>query len=451
MPPKKTKAEEALAFLDNLDSLEAETGPADASGSVGSARPSTDSSHRKDEPVEPAPDAEAADALAFLEAQINQKRAPLSKPSSATPRTASPVPVPGAPVTATSKAVPAPSAPTAAVVEGQSAATSGWGWGGGSFWSSATSAIQSAQRVADEQYRKVRTEGVSGIREQIDQLHVGGVDVGRLRKDAETRLGGLAKNVGNIDLDKLRQDILTQANSTLTNLINTVAPPISAHETIELWLSHPMVGYEGVEGVVYRAWMTILEQTESGELVVVWSPPDQALPTERTLNPVTGWDEGWSAAQKEVKATKDREDKNPRGRAREQSDEVPVTTIPVFLQLQPVLAPLPFPEPALQLSSEGNPTTVPKHLYFIVSLQDPIHGLQFTTVSQPSPGDWLDVEYDKSDWVEERLVEVLTTSVEIVAQDYVSTRMALKPSMSVPATPKEAADSQPAGATMATS
>lgn len=225
-------------------------------------------------------------------------------------------------------------------------------------------------------------------------------------------------------------DILTQANSTFTTLINTVAPPISAHETIELWLSHPMVGYEGVEGVVYRSWMTILEQTESGELVVVWSPPEKDLPSERTLNPVSGWDEGWKGAQDEMKSITAREEKNPRGRARAQTGEykpystaltdaiedVPVTTIPVFLQLQPVLATLPIPEPPVRLSG-GASTTPSKHLYFIVSLQDPTHDLQFVTVSQPSPGDWLDVEYDKSDWVEERLVEVIKTSVEIVAQD----------------------------------
>jgi hypothetical protein len=205
MPPKKSKAEEALAFLDNLDSLDAET-PADAPAAVGSARPSTDSANRKDEPAEPAPDAEAADALAFLEAQINQKRAPLSKPSASTPRTGSPaLGASGTPAGAP-KAAPAPASPAPAPAsEPQPAASGGWGWGGGSFWSSATSAIQSAQRVADEQYRKVRTEGVSGIRDQIDQLHVGGVDVGKLRKDAETRLGGLAKNVGNLDLDKLRE------------------------------------------------------------------------------------------------------------------------------------------------------------------------------------------------------------------------------------------------------
>lgn len=78
-----------------------------------------------------------------------------------------------------------------------------------------------------------------------------------------------------------------------------------------------------------------------------------------------------------------------------------------------------------------------KQLYFIVSLQDPVNDIQFTTVSQPAPGDWLDVPYERSDWVEERLVDVIRTSVEVLAQDYVSTRMGLKPSSTVPATPAE--------------
>lgn len=281
-----------------------------------------------------------------------------------------------------------------------------------SFWSSATSALQQAQRVADEQYKKVRAEGVSGVTQQLENLNVGGVDLAKLRKDAEERIGGIVKNVGAVDLDKLRHDLVNQANSTLTQIINTVAPPISAHETIELWLSHPMVGYEGVEGVVYQAWTTILEQTESGELVVVWSAPERELPTERTLNPLKGWEEGWSVAKVETKSLKVREEKKS---ARPATDEVPVTTIPVILHLQPVLAPLPFPQPDLLLSK--NETSSPDHLYFIITLQDPIHDLQFTTVSQPSPGDWLDVEYDRSDWVEERLVEVLRTSVMNIAQD----------------------------------
>lgn len=226
MPPKKSKAEEALAFLDDLDNLDAPPGSADPATSAttqGSTRPSTDSATRsKDEPTEPPPDAEAADALAFLEAQINQKRAPLSKPASSTPRTASPqlggppavnVPKPATPSPAPAAAVPSSPPPAA-----------GGGWGVSSFWSSATSAIQSAQRVADEQYRKVRTEGVTGLRDQIDQLHVGGVDMGKLRKDAEERIGGLVKGVGNVDLDKLRESTGTCEGTIVDDKGTTSSP-----------------------------------------------------------------------------------------------------------------------------------------------------------------------------------------------------------------------------------
>lgn len=103
------------------------------------------------------------------------------------------------------------------------------------------------------------------------------------------------------------------------------------------------------------------------------------------------------------------------------SATMPVTTVPIFLHLQPILAPLPIPEPPILLSAQSlspsSPSTPPNHLYFVMTLQDPTHSLRFTTVSQPSPGDWLDVEYENSDWVEERLVEVLRTGVEIIAQD----------------------------------
>jgi hypothetical protein len=41
--------------------------------------------------------------------------------------------------------------------------------------------------------------------------------------------------------------------STLTDILNVVAPPISEHEVIKVLLSHDMLGYEGVESLVYRA------------------------------------------------------------------------------------------------------------------------------------------------------------------------------------------------------
>lgn len=49
------------------------------------------------------------------------------------------------------------------------------------------------------------------------------------------------------------QDFKRVGLSTLTDILNVVAPPISEHEVIYIWLSHDMKGYEGVESLVYRA------------------------------------------------------------------------------------------------------------------------------------------------------------------------------------------------------
>lgn len=51
-------------------------------------------------------------------------------------------------------------------------------------------------------------------------------------------------------------------------ILETVAPPISEHELVEVWLSHDMVGYVGLEALVYRAFARVMEQTESGHVVV---------------------------------------------------------------------------------------------------------------------------------------------------------------------------------------
>ena len=106
-----------------------------------------------------------------------------------------------------------------------------------------------------------------------------------------------------------------------------------------------------------------------------------------------------------------------------------MTTIPIFLHLQPIFAPLTIPEPPLLLdpkAKDSDPAAEavaaqkdekPKHLHFVLTLHDPVHNLRFTTVSQSVPGDWLEVEYDQSEWVEERLVDVIRVGVEIIAQD----------------------------------
>ncbi|WWC73210.1 uncharacterized protein I206_107176 [Kwoniella pini CBS 10737] len=459
MPPKgkKSKAEEALDFLSNLDNLDASnedsstttTNPTSTGsvipssvnestprGSQDSIRKST-SSNRENSNQGGEGDEEAQKALDFLQAQINQKSKPLSSTTNNKPLSRSTTPSQPVPTALLSPSVEPVNVPSSNVNVNTSPNSGGWGVS--SFWSSATNALQQAQKVADEQYKKVRQEGVQGVTHQLENLGVKGVnvpnvDLNKLRKGAEERLGGIVKGV---DLEKLRQDLVNTTTSTLTSILDTVAPPISAHETLELWLTHPMLGYSGVEGVIYRAWVRILEQTESGELIIVWSPPlngnekaeneeDDVEGEGRSINPVEGWDKAWEKSKVEIESVKKREEENPKGRIVAPNPQVPVTTVPIFLHLQPLLAPLPYPEPPIHTSTtESQP---PKHLFFLLTLHDSSHSLSFTTVTQPSPSDWMEVEYEKSEWVEERLVEILRTSVEVIAQDYVATRMGLKPS-----------------------
>jgi hypothetical protein len=49
------------------------------------------------------------------------------------------------------------------------------------------------------------------------------------------------------------QDFKRVGLSTLTDILNVVAPPIAEHEVIQVWLSHDMKGYDGIESLVYRA------------------------------------------------------------------------------------------------------------------------------------------------------------------------------------------------------
>lgn len=48
------------------------------------------------------------------------------------------------------------------------------------------------------------------------------------------------------------QDLKSVGLSTFTEILNVVAPPIAEHEVIEIWLSHDMRGYDGVESLVYE-------------------------------------------------------------------------------------------------------------------------------------------------------------------------------------------------------
>jgi hypothetical protein len=165
----KSKQEEALQFLDDLDSLS----PVPPSSNSKSVAPNSNSP--------PPNEAEAAEALAFLD-EITQKSADSTRLS--TPhnvgrnisRSGTPVrksaervrvgtPGGGTPLTPSSSlASPSakPDAVSALKAEDPMAEGNAAGWGWGNVWTSASAAIQQARTVVDEQNEQARkwSEGV---------------------------------------------------------------------------------------------------------------------------------------------------------------------------------------------------------------------------------------------------------------------------------------------------
>lgn len=111
---------------------------------------------------------------------------------------------------------------------------------------------------------------------------------------------------------------------------------------------------------------------------------------------------------------------------------VPVAHCPVFVRIQPVIAPLPGqagPSGSGSASGSATPTATPtptpreaKQVYFLILLQDPSHGLSHKTCSQAMPHEWLSLPFDENTWIEQSMVDVLEGSLSIVGQDYVNGR-----------------------------
>lgn len=183
----------------------------------GAGRPATPSGGGASAPgVNPTPDEDPAEALAFLEAQLATKRpARVATPVHAAREPAGPI------LSAPTAASRGPSmdaarnsgAGTPVNVPSSSGApttpTGGGGGGGWSFWSSASAAVAKARTVADEGYKLVR-EQAEVAREQASAATGGaGGGAGAVRAGLAEGLGQLgqlgAGVVKGVDLDKLRE------------------------------------------------------------------------------------------------------------------------------------------------------------------------------------------------------------------------------------------------------
>ncbi|GAA5885053.1 hypothetical protein JCM6882_007210 [Rhodosporidiobolus microsporus] len=334
---------------------------------------------------------------------------------------------PSAPsASSSSSAAPAPAAEAPA-------GAGGWGWS--SMWTQASSVVQTASNLAAQ----AKTAAEEQVKAAQSSAAAGGGIAGLG--------GGLMKALGENEqakkwsetvqsyakgahLDQLGKDLKSSTLKSLTDLLNAVAPPIAEHEVIQVSLSHDMVGYDGVETLVYRGLAKIMEQIEGGTLIVnkgtEEKPREQAEGDEdfRDLNVVDGLTEGWKLAEASldqlIKATY--APPAPPSESSTSDLTVPVTTCPIYLRIQPALAPLPF----LPSSSLNPASTTPdsqKALFFLLLLRDPTHKLVHSSVSQSMPASWLEIPFEENEWVEDAMVEIIRRSVEIIGQEYIQHRM----------------------------
>jgi hypothetical protein len=297
------------------------------------------------------------------------------------------------------------SAPSSEQTADSTPAASAGSWGWGSVWSTASAALQQARTVVDEQVKNLPNN------EQAKKWSEG------VREYAKTH-----------QLDKLGQDFKRVGLSTLTDILNVVAPPISEHEVIQVWLSHDMKGYDGVENLVYRALARILEQVEGGDLIVNRGeesrPKEEGGSAARDLNVV----EGYEAAVKLSQANLDEliKIKDAVLKAKTPSSlQSPTSYSYVYLRVQPYFSSYSVPSSSALAASEGTaPSEQSKqqHLQFLLYLCDPEHNLIHSTITQAVPGAWLGI-WDEYEWVEDLVAEALRLGVEVVGQEYIVSRM----------------------------
>ncbi|BGP37371.1 hypothetical protein JCM10450v2_001280 [Rhodotorula kratochvilovae] len=342
--------------------------------------------------------------------------------------------VPGAagagvsPKPAAAAATPAP-APAPAPAQEQPAAQEQGGWGWSSMWSQATTVVQQASHLAQQARTAAEEQVMSAASSAGAAGGIAGLGEGLMKKLGENEQAkkwseGVMSYAKGAHLDQLGKDLKSTTLRSLTDLLNAVAPPIAEHEVIEVSLSHDMVGYDGVETLVYRGLAKIMDQIEGGTLIVNKGTEEKPREPEdedaRDLNLVDGLTEGWKLAEASldqlIKATY----QPPVAPSQsEHGATVPVTTCPIYLRIQPVLAPLPSLPPSYLPAG----ATEAKALFFLLLLRDPTHALVHASVSQSMPAGWLDIPFEENEWVEDAMVEVIRRSVEIVGQEYITHRM----------------------------
>jgi Family of unknown function (DUF5427) len=272
-------------------------------------------------------------------------------------------------------------------------------------------------------------------------------------------------------------ELRSRALPTFTNIINTIAPPISQHERLQIHITHDFVGYPSLDPTVHSIFSRVMAQVEGGDLLVIqrgsetrsssssraaWSdgPWWRDGSAKRDMGLVPGLAEGSKLARvnaeayaQEFFANKGGVEAAIKSAADIHSEVNPVRSSDIFLAIQAIA--FEADSGLFQASSGGaegksgvlDVEEADALVCFAIYLLDPVHNITFHTLTQAIPrkwADWLDAEnsakgemqmpddiadivieggIDPREWVSEWVEEVIGLGVGVIAQRYVAKRM----------------------------
>lgn len=217
---------------------------------------------------------------------------------------------------------------------------------------------------------------------------------------------------------------------TFTNIIHTLAPPISSHERLQIHVTHDLSGYPGIDPLVYAVFSRVMAQVEGGDLLVIQrgqeSAPKRGLDVAGYVSSA-GWNDGpwWrtvtpgsprninavpgaveasklARAGAESYATEYFASQGGIEEAAKQATEVlsesnPVRSSDIFLAIQGVRQPV--SKELFQAGASGekdithgavDAEETEEEIAFTLYLHDPVHGIAFHTISQAIPQKWIE-------------------------------------------------------------
>ncbi|KAI9847691.1 MAG: hypothetical protein M1837_001939 [Sclerophora amabilis] len=223
-------------------------------------------------------------------------------------------------------------------------------------------------------------------------------------------------------------ELRSRALPTFTNILHTLAPPISSHERLQIHITHDFIGYPSLDPLIYQTFSRVMAQVEGGDLMVI-QRGHEASPRRGSDAGVTGsnsggWNDGpwWrqSAEKRDLAAVKglvegtklarvsaesySNDFYGPRGGVEEAakkaaevlSESNPVRGSDIFLSIQAISHADPedqFGGRREQSKNGGivDPDQQPDELIsFAIYLFDPVHTITFHTVTQAFPQKWVE-------------------------------------------------------------